>query len=432
MLNETLQIISMVLCLVGLLQVLVGPKKDRAPVRFNIAFFSILFFYAIFILLGLALEAQEGAVVYEALRLSNFFEFLSGFSLTYLVIKRLLYRADPSGESRESKILSVGLKAVFGVQTALLVLSFFTGFCYYIDSANVYHRGIGFTLLFVTWAIEYLVGIYVLIRYRKCFPRLGYIANWIFGVTIAVAFLLQIFFEGIYFITISTSVSALMLYIIFVRESTELYYQAERENDKLKVDIMLSQIQPHFIFNSLTVIKHFCRKHPALAEHAVTDFSRFLRGNMDSIESREPIPFQRELEHTKAYLSLEKLRFGSSLNIKYDIEATSFLLPPLSLQPIVENAVRHGIRETPDGKGTVTIMTREYDDRNEIVVTDDGTGFDPQNKDIDKPHIGIENVRYRLNNMCGGTLTIDSVVGQGTVAVITVPRGGQNADLRDR
>ena len=170
-----------------------------------------------------------------------------------------------------------------------------------------------------------------------------------------------------------------------------------------------------------------------LAEKAIVDFSHFLRGNMDSINSREPIQFNKELAHTKAYLSLEKYRFGDDLNIIYDIKATGFLLPPLTLQPIVENAVRHGIRETQDGKGTVTIMTREYDDRNEIMVIDDGKGFVPQEyPDSDKPHIGIENVRYRLKNMSNRTLTIDSVMGQGTVAVISVPKGDQNADLRDR
>lgn len=109
-----------------------------------------------------------------------------------------------------------------------------------------------------------------------------------------------------------------------------------------------------------------------------------------------------------------------------------FFLPPLTLQPIVENSVRHGIRETQDGKGTVTIMTREYDDRNEVVVSDNGKGFYPQsNTDFNRPHIGIENVRYRLKSMCNGTLTINSVTGQGTVAVISVPKGDQYADLRD-
>lgn len=121
------------------------------------------------------------------------------------------------------------------------------------------------------------------------------------------------------------------------------------------------------------------------------------------------------------------------MDINYDIETKAFLLPPLTLQPIVENAVRHGIRETRDGKGTVTIATREYDDRIEVVVTDDGKGFDTQkDPDTGKPHIGIENVRYRLRDMCGGTLTIKSEIGQGTVAVISVPKRELDADLRDR
>ena len=424
MLNEILQIISMVLCFVGLLQVLVGPKKNKEPVRFYIAFFSILFFYSIFILLGLTLEAQEGAVVHEALRFSNFFEFLSAYSLTYLVISRLAYRADPSKKSREYKILSAILKSVFVTQTALLVLSFFTGFCYYIDSANIYRRSAGFPLLFVTWGIQFLIGLYILARHGNSFSRLGQIATWIFGSSILAAFLLQVFITGIYFVSFSTSVSALMLYIIFVTESTELYYQKERENDKLKVDIMLSQIQPHFLYNSLTVIKHFCRRDPELAEKAVVDFSTYLRGNMDSLSVDVPIMFETELKHTNAYLSLEKLRFEDNLQIKYDIECIDFSLPPLTLQPIVENAVRHGVRETDDGKGTVTIATRELDDRYEITVSDDGNGFDPQQyPETDKPHIGIENVRYRLKNMCGGTLTFDSAIGKGTVAAISVPKG---------
>ena len=424
MLNEILQIISMVLCVVGIVQVLVGPKENREPLPFGLAFFSILFFYSLFILLGLTLGGQEGAVVHEVLRLSNFLEFLSGYSLTFIVISWLLFRLDPSGKSREFKAFSVGLKIVFGVQTALLVLSFFSGFCYYIDSANVYQRGNGFILLFVTWWLEFMIGLYVLVFHSNCFSRLLRISLWIFGGTIAVAFLLQLFFVGIYFVSFSTAVSALMLYIVFVKDSTELYYQKKRENDKLKVDIIFSQIKPHFLYNSLTVIKHLCRYDPTMAEKAVVDFSTYLRGNMDSLSVDVPILFENELNHTKAYLSLEKQRFEGDLKIKYDIQSTGFYLPALTLQPIVENAVSHGIRETKDGKGTVTIATRELDECYEIAVTDDGTGFDPDNyPESDKPHIGIENVRYRLKNMCGGTLSFQSAIGQGTVATISLPKG---------
>ena len=100
-----------------------------------------------------------------------------------------------------------------------------------------------------------------------------------------------------------------------------------------------------------------------------------------------------------------------------------FELPPLTLQPIVENAVRHGVRGNPDGAGTVTIATREYPDRYEIIVTDNGAGFDTGSapQDEGRAHIGIQNVRERLASLRGGTLTFESSIGTGTTAVITLP-----------
>ena len=351
LINESLQVISMVLCLVGLLQVLVGPKKAKESVRFYFGFFSISFFCSLFMLLGLILEAQEGALVHEVLRLVTLLVFLSVYTMTYIVCRAFFSRADPSGDNKEIKFLSLGLKALFALQAVVLVLSYFTGFGFYIDSANMYHRGEGFWLILLMWGIEFLMGLYVLIRYSSSFSFIGRISLWTFAASMVVVFVLQISVSGIFFITILTSVFALLLYIITVSNSTELYYQKEREIDKLKVDIMLSQIQPHFLFNSLTVIKYFCRRDPVMAEKAVVNFSTYLRGNMDSLNTNVPVRFTKELEHTKAYLSIEKLRFDDALQIVYDIQTTRFDLPALTLQPIVENAVRHGIRETEDGRG---------------------------------------------------------------------------------
>ena len=388
LINESLQVISMVLCLVGLLQVLVGPKKAKESVRFYFGFFSISFFCSLFMLLGLILEAQEGALVHEVLRLVTLLVFLSVYTMTYIVCRAFFSRADPSGDNKEIKFLSLGLKALFALQAVVLVLSYFTGFGFYIDSANMYHRGEGFWLILLMWGIEFLMGLYVLIRYSSSFSFIGRISLWTFAASMVVVFVLQISVSGIFFITILTSVFALLLYIITVSNSTELYYQKEREIDKLKVDIMLSQIQPHFLFNSLTVIKYFCRRDPVMAEKAVVNFSTYLRGNMDSLNTNVPVRFTKELEHTKAYLSIEKLRFDDE-----------------------------------DGRGTVTIATRELDDSFEVTVTDDGCGFDPESGEGDKPHIGIENVRYRLKNISGGTLSIRSGIGCGTVATISIPKG---------
>ena len=153
-----------------------------------------------------------------------------------------------------------------------------------------------------------------------------------------------------------------------------------------------------------------------------SEFSEYLRRNMNSLKEQAPVPFESELKHLETYLSLEKMRFGDELNIEYDIEATDFLIPSLTVQPLVENAVKHGVGMKEDG-GTVTIATKEFDDRYEVIVSDDGVGFDTAKKPNDgRTHIGMENVRNRLKTMCNAVLNIESTVGKGTVATITIPK----------
>ena len=186
---------------------------------------------------------------------------------------------------------------------------------------------------------------------------------------------------------------------------------------------MLSQIQPHFLYNALTSIYRLCDVKPEAAKEAVSNFSKYLRGNLDSIKQTKMISFADELHHLEAYLSLEKIRYDDDLDIKYDIKATEFFIPPLTVQPLVENAVNHGISDMPHG-GCVTISTEEMPDRYEIRVRDNGVGFDPDTIPVDgRSHVGISNVRSRLNIMCNGTLDIKSAPGQGAVAIIQIPKG---------
>lgn len=142
---------------------------------------------------------------------------------------------------------------------------------------------------------------------------------------------------------------------------------------------------------------------------------------MNSIKDEHPIPFETELSHLKTYLSLEKMRFGDDLNIVYDIGVTDFTIPSLTVQPLVENAVKHGVGMKEDG-GTVTISTKEYDDRYGVVVYDDGVGFDTTkpNPDTSSTHLGIENIKERISTMCNGDVTIESEAGKGTVSTIKI------------
>jgi len=204
--------------------------------------------------------------------------------------------------------------------------------------------------------------------------------------------------------------------------------EKEVELAENKISIMLSQIKPHFLYNTLTIIRVLCRNDPEMAEQTIMEFSDYLRGNFDSLTNNNLIPIEQELKHVQTYLAIEKKRFADKLNIIYDIKAAGFLLPALTIQPIAENAVRHGITNTKYG-GTVTISTEESENGVLIKVKDDGTGFDIEqiknNKknslEKERTQVGIENVRSRLNSMCGGTLEIKSNPGSGTTVIINIP-----------
>jgi hypothetical protein len=198
--------------------------------------------------------------------------------------------------------------------------------------------------------------------------------------------------------------------------------QMELELSQSRIAIMLSQIQPHFLYNTLSTIRALCRRDPRKAEEAILEFTEFLRGNMDSLTADTPISFEQELSHTKSYLALEEKRFSNKLNVIYNIGPASFRLPTLTLQPIVENAVRYGVTKRPDG-GTVTIATHETETSYIITVKDDGIGFDANQPHKDgRSHIGIANVRQRLASMCNGTLSIASIPDVGTEVTIEIPK----------
>ena len=208
------------------------------------------------------------------------------------------------------------------------------------------------------------------------------------------------------------------------RSKQELITELENELLQSQISIMLSQIQPHFIYNSLNAIKGLCHIDPEAASETIDEFSDYLRGNLDSLMISKPVTFERELRHIKLYLSLEKKRFGDKLKIVYDIGTDNFQIPALSLQPVVENAVRHGVTKREEG-GTVTIKTEDTETDVIITVIDDGIGFDSGKPERDERiHVGLANVKKRLSAMCGGSLCINSKPGFGTKVVIILPKEG--------
>ena len=198
----------------------------------------------------------------------------------------------------------------------------------------------------------------------------------------------------------------------------------EMKLQESQISIMLSQIQPHFLYNTLNSIYQLCETNPMRARSMVNYFAEYLRNNLSALDEKGLVSFETELSHVKTYLEIEKIRFEDTLEIEFDIKCDKFSLPVLTVQPIVENAVKHGTSKKRGG-GRVVISTYEDEENYVINVSDTGCGFDTSTpKNDGKSHVGIENVRQRLSNMCGGSLTIESEIGVGTSASIKIPKGG--------
>ncbi len=420
MLNVSIGITGLVLCCLGILQVLAGTKTDKHTERFFLLCYTALLLFAGSNLAGQLMRGRSGLAFRVLLYASNFVEFLSPALLVYIVSVYLLTRVDPE---RQRLIIRTLFTALTLAHLLLLIISQFNDLYYIIDAENRYHRSTAYALSYLLPVVMLGTDVWLLIRGRRRLSKREFIAFSLYLAVPTAAMVLQLFLYGVYFIVLATVLAALVMYVFIISDQTERYTRQVEENADLQVEIMLSQIQPHFLFNTLAAIGRLCRNDPE-AKEAVNKFARYLRGNMDSLSHQAPIPFATELAHTKAYLELEQLRFGEELRIEYDLETTEFLLPTLTLQPLVENAVRHGVRARESGAGTVTIATRELSGFYEIIVTDDGPGFDPAAKrpEDGRSHVGLENVRERLRRVSAGELRIESEPGKGTRAILLLPK----------
>ena len=314
-------------------------------------------------------------------------------------------------------------EALCVLHIAGILLSIGNRMFFTITPENIYRRGDWFWLSQALPFAIYAVDIAIFAVYWRSLSRKDFHILSSYILLPLAAEIVQIFHYGVAFLSTGVSLSLL---IIFINIQSEQELRIERQEKELiasHMDIMLSQIQPHFLYNSLLTIRRLCDHDPKQAKQAIRDFSLFLRANMDSLGSRAPIPFEQELAHTEHYLALEQQRFQERLRVFYEIGARDLCIPALTLQPLVENAVKHGILKRTEG-GTVTIRTLETARAYVVAVSDNGVGFQPQTSTVQehRSHIGIENVRGRIEALCGGALNIQSVPDTGTTVTITIPK----------
>ncbi len=225
----------------------------------------------------------------------------------------------------------------------------------------------------------------------------------------------------------STEVTAMCTFAYYIYLSTiyqhdmrQTIAEKELEISRSELTVLKNQMHPHFIYNSLGTIRSLAKRDSAKAVKCIDDFSKYLKSHIGAIQSDDMIPFETELENVKVYLSMVQAGYSSNIQIDYDIPVRDFKLPPLSLEPIVENAVNHGV-----GKygGTITIITFIENENIVIRVKDSGGAPKPETEEEYKPFhngIGLDNTAKRLELHCGGKLRTD-FSGNGAVVDLILP-----------
>ena len=243
------------------------------------------------------------------------------------------------------------------------------------------------------------------------------LALWKGGVVSQYVFLLAVLLAAI------TVLKLIPGNINAAEKARELEMQSIALNAELaesRISTMMSQIRPHFIYNTLGSIEQLCKLNPPKAGELVHSFAKYLRGNFGELDNPRPILFSQEMEHVHHYVSIENVRFPD-MTFTFESGSEDFRIPALTVQPIVENAIKHGLMKLPRG-GTIRVLSYESEGEYFVSVTDDGVGFDTKTLADERGHVGLRNIRERLRVMVNGTLEIESTVGVGTRVLIRIPK----------
>lgn len=421
---------------IAMLMVMRGYEKGRA--QWLIALFSACSAWCFISALAGTFEGDDTVSGYYIVRISFFLAWLSDFVWTALMafyIRELIRGAISSlADNKESSSLrdriGYGVYISLGICALgafLLILSQFFGIFYYFDTDNRYIR---LAPAFVMELIPAVSATYFFVLSIQFFRHLrqGSVFCIVYSyVSVMLAILLNVFYKDIPFPLFAALTSSIVFFsgcitdcLRDVRIKEETIARKDAAITEQRARIMQSQIRPHFIFNSLLAIKQLCLEEPRKAAEALQHFSTFLRANLESLTDEKPVPISREIECIKEYVALEQADPSGRFSVNYDIGFEDFKVPLLSVEPMVENAIRHGVASKKSG-GIVTIRTFREGDKAVVTVEDNGSGFGSETvQQARHRSIGIQNVRDRLSLICGGELSIVNT-GNGTIVRITVP-----------
>ncbi len=226
--------------------------------------------------------------------------------------------------------------------------------------------------------------------------------------------------QSISYVMLPVILSIIVLYRLFTATKTKSYIKAlekEREALEMKAESLTEQIKPHYVFNCLSSIQGAYRESNERGEKMLNAFSRHLRDSIDS--DAKLIPFEEEIERIINYVDLENIRKEGGPELLLNLEESDFLIPPLSLEPFVENAVKHG-RLGEKSDGFVSISSSDDGDFYLVLIEDNGAGFEPDK--VPPSSVGIKNAKERLLILCNAETEVSSSPGNGTKVKIRIPK----------
>lgn len=434
----SVEIWGIIFCAIAILCVLSGVKEEP---RSSLILIELLG-CNVLILMGDALawlfRGNASMLGWYMVRISNFSVFFMSYILMWTMIRYLETKIEDAGE--EPGVWSGILARFICLVGALsVIVSQFNNMFYEFDVQNYYHRNAWFPVIQVLAIINMFVLAVEVLRYRKCFSKLESLALLAYFILPIVAMVLLIFIYGISFLNLAISFCGILMFLVhMVERSRRLAKQVvelakmneelakkELEMVQSKTGLLLGQIRPHLIYNCLGIIRGLCVENTGKAVDMIDHFSGYLRSSLSFMDMDRCIPFNKEMELVDNYLYMEQQRFPDSIQVELNINEENFEVPPLSVQPIVENAVRHGIR-AKRGKGRIRINTESTDKDYRVVIADDGAGFDTSvNIQDGNAHVGMENVARRLEYMAQGYMEVESKLNQGTTVTIVIPKKGE-------
>lgn len=413
--NHTIALTGFLLCFYGLLQVMLTSSVEQKGKLVGFKIYTCLALFDAASLISFMFAGRQGPKWHVVLQISKFMEF---FLVTLLILNAARLIGFHIGDEDQSERRFSVLNICILLQTLLLTVNLFTGFVYRIGPDNVYRTGAAYPVAYIIPITMVCIVFSFRASNGKNMNKLQIIAFDMSFLLIILAGIIQTKYVGLFIGVLVAILATSAFYILMLEDQREKYNKKLEESYLMRSNLLAGQLKPHFLSNTLAMIRTMCEPDSD-AFAAISKLSEFIRGSLKVVTETKPIPIEEELELIEDYIDLQNLRFKNSVNVEWDIEETEFSVPALSVQILVENAIKHGIRETPEGRGVIGIGTGSDEDTYYVRISDNGVGFDA---DTEEWGTGLRNLRDRLDIMCGGKLEIDSRHGIGTVGIVRIPK----------